>query len=166
MRILIVAGQKMSRLSNLYPISLSIGFTVALTLFTASGSWATAFEPPGSGAPTGTASGGSRSLSAVCRNPNPITKSKATLAPTLLTLRLSESNPTGMQIQVPATNASNLEFSLLDAQHRGLYQMTIPVKKTTVQLPELASKPRYWTIAMVCNESDRTEDLVIQGSMP
>jgi hypothetical protein len=162
----IVAGQKMLRLSSLYPLSLSIGFTVALTLLTSSGSWATAFEPPGSGAPTGTASGGSRSLSTICRNPNPITKSKNTPSPTLLTLQLPGSNSDAIQLQVPATNASNVEFSLFDAQHRGLYQMTIPAKKMTINLPELASKPRYWTIAMVCNESDRTEDLVIQGSMP
>ncbi len=84
----------------------------------------------------------------------------------MLTLQLSKSDRSAIQISVPATTAAKLELSLFNAQHQGIYQTIIPAEKATLILPNLSETPQRWTVAIICNESDRTEDFVLEGSVP
>jgi hypothetical protein len=65
-----------------------------------------------------------------------------------------------------------MEFSLFDEQMNGVYQMNFPVANRTglikIELPENApslvkDKPYYWTVALICNPNERTEDMVVGG---
>jgi hypothetical protein len=72
---------------------------------------------------------------------------------------------------MPQTTAQTAEFSLFDEQMNGIYQMSVPVSKAglvSIPLPDTApplakDKPYYWTVALACNPSDRTDDWVVGG---
>jgi hypothetical protein len=74
-------------------------------------------------------------------------------------------------VYIPQTTAQTAEFSLFDEQMNGIYQVSIPVPKAglvSIPLPDAVpvlakDKPYYWTVALACNPSDRTEDLVVGG---
>jgi hypothetical protein len=74
-------------------------------------------------------------------------------------------------VYIPQTTAQTAEFSLFDEQMNGIYQVSIPVVKAglvSISLPDAApalakDKPYYWTVALACNPSDRTEDWVVGG---
>lgn len=131
------------------------------------------FEPPpGRGAPSGgTAGGGSRPVTTAClSNPSAKSSSLTALAPGRH-LGLTQSDRPNFLVYIPQTTAQTAEFSVFDQQMNGIYQMSVPVSKAGLvslrlsdTAPPLAKdKPYYWTVALVCNPSDRTEDWVVGG---
>lgn len=131
------------------------------------------FEPPpGRDAPRGgTAGGGSRPAGGAClSNPSAKTSPLTALVPGR-NLGLTQSNRPNFLVYMPQTTAQTAEFSLFDEQMNGIYQMSVPVSKAglvSIRLPETApslvkDKPYYWTVALACNSSDRTEDWVVGG---
>jgi hypothetical protein len=65
-----------------------------------------------------------------------------------------------------------VEFSLFDEQMNGIYQVNLPLSQqaglVNIRLPETApalaqDKPYYWSVALICSPSDRTQDLVVGG---
>jgi hypothetical protein len=136
------------------------------------------FEPPPSeGTPVRTIGGGTRSGSNACRPPIPagalIVPHPEAPAP--------ESRPSqsvsrflggqasqSVLVYLPATGATQLEFSLFDRAGNGRYQTLIaaPAAAAVVDLPAPAPAPGdYWTVALVCNPRDRTQDWVISGAL-
>jgi hypothetical protein len=127
----------------------------------------TDFEPPPKrDAPRGgTAGGGSRIPQTNCLGGN-------------LTA-LSPSNQIGLTqverpkfwVNLPHSKAKIGEFSIFDAQMRGIYQTNILLPQPgllNLQIPSNApplakNRPYYWAFALVCNQSDRTEDIVVGG---
>jgi hypothetical protein len=125
------------------------------------------FEPPPTrDAPRGgTAGGGSRTPQKKCLDGN-------------LTA-LSPKNQIGLTklerpkfwVNLPHSPAKIGEFSIFDATMRGIYQTHIPLVQPGLlnleiptNAPSLAkNKPYYWTFALVCDPSDRTEDIVVGG---
>jgi Domain of Unknown Function (DUF928) len=72
-------------------------------------------------------------------------------------------------VYLPATQATQLELSLFDRTGNGLYQTLIdaPTGSTAIDLPITTQSPgNYWTLALVCNSRDRTQDWVISGIIP
>lgn len=131
------------------------------------------FEPPpGRDAPRGgTAGGGSRPVRTAClSNPSAKSSSLTALVPGRH-LGLTQSDRPNFLVYMPQTTAQTAEFSLFDEQMNGIYQMSVPVSKAGLisiglldTAPPLAKdKPYYWTVALVCNRSDRTEDWVVGG---
>jgi hypothetical protein len=64
------------------------------------------------------------------------------------------------------------ELSLFDAQGRGIYQTTVPISRSDTFMrfpfpadaPALsAQRPYYWTVALICNPNQRTDDWLIGG---
>jgi hypothetical protein len=86
-------------------------------------------------------------------------------------LGLTQSGRPNFLVYIPHTPAQTAEFSLFDEQMNGIYQMSVPVSKAglvSIRLPDTApplakDKPYYWTVALACNPSDRTEDWVVGG---
>jgi hypothetical protein len=86
-------------------------------------------------------------------------------------LGLTQSDRPNFFVYIPQTTAQTAEFSLFDEQMNGIYQMSVPVSKAglvSIRLPDTApslakDKPYYWTVALVCNLSDRTDDWVVGG---
>jgi Domain of Unknown Function (DUF928) len=74
-------------------------------------------------------------------------------------------------VNLPKSPAKIGEFSLFDAGMRGIYQTNIPLQQhglLNLQIPINVAplsknKPYYWTFALVCNQRDRTEDIVVGG---
>ncbi len=129
--------------------------------------------PPGRDAPRGgTAGGGTRPVGTAClSNPSAKSVSLTALGPGRH-LGLTQSDQPNFIVYVPQTTAQTAEFSLFDEQMNGIYQFSVPVSQqaglTSIRLPDTApplakDKPYYWTFALVCNASDRTEDLVVGG---
>lgn len=126
--------------------------------------------PPTSPAPTSTASGGNRPIQ-TCLN-------RFSNLPGLVALTSSHrigftrsSQPT-ILIYLPDHKAQLLEFSLFNAQKQGLYQTTLPTHNQSglIEFPFPSDAPTlvkgqnyYWTVAVVCNAHDRTEDQVVSG---
>jgi hypothetical protein len=133
----------------------------------------TIFEPPpGRNAPRGgTAGGGSRPVGGAClSNPSAKSSSLTALVPDHH-LGLTQAERPNFLVYMPQTTAQTAEFSLFDEQMNGIYQMSVPVSKAglvSIRLPDTApplakDKPYYWTVALACNPSDRTEDWVVGG---
>ena len=131
------------------------------------------FEPPpGRDAPRGgTAGGGSRPAGGACSSTlSAKSSSLAALVPGR-NLGLTQAEHPNFLVYIPQTTAQAAEFSLFDEQMNGIYQMSVPVSKAglvSIRLPDTApplvkDKPYYWTVALVCNPSDRTEDWVVGG---
>lgn len=132
------------------------------------------FEPPypGRGAPRGgTAAGGSRPVGKAClSNPSAKSASLTAVAPGN-NIGLSQSDRPNLFVYIPQTSAQTAEFSLFDEQMNGIYQVSIPVSQAgLVSIPLPGNAPSlaqdqlyYWTVALVCDPSDRTEDRVVGG---
>lgn len=133
---------------------------------------ANAFDPPpGQGTPKGTAGGGSRPVRPGCLVSPETGDSPQLLAPKNYLGLTSQTRPT-FWVYLPETQAKTIEFSLFDAQQKGIYQVQIPIVKsagfTAISLPKTApelslDQPYHWTIALVCNPKRRTEDWVTGG---
>lgn len=155
-------------------LSLSVILTPQMTTKVWAESNATAlFEPPpGRDAPRGgTAGGGSRPAGGAClSHPSAKSSSLTALVPGRH-LGLTQSDRPNFLAYIPQTTAQTAEFSLFDEQMNGIYQMSVPVSKAglvSIRLSDTApplakDKPYYWTVALVCNPSDRTEDWVVGG---
>jgi hypothetical protein len=131
------------------------------------------FEPPpGRDAPRGgTAGGGTRPVGRACLvNPSAKSGSLTALSPGHH-LGLTQRNRPNLIVYVPQTTAQMAEFSLFDQQMNGIYQVSIPITQTgliSIPFPDAApsltqNQPYYWTLALACNPTDRTEDLVVGG---
>jgi hypothetical protein len=131
------------------------------------------FEPPpGRDAPRGgTVGGGSRPVGGIClSNPSAKTSSLTALVPGRH-LGLTQSDHPNFLVYLPQTTAQAVEFSLFDEHMNGIYQMSVPVSQAglvSIRLPDTApplaqDKTYYWTVALACNPSDRTEDWVVGG---
>lgn len=132
------------------------------------------FEPPpGRGAPrTGTAGGGARPARNACMSNAAATADSLTALSPGSHLGLTQSDRPNLFIYLPKTTAQTAEISLFDEQMNGIYQVSVPVPQqgglVSIPLPDNApnlaqNKPYYWTFALVCNESDRTQDWVVGG---
>ncbi|AFZ03082.1 DUF928 domain-containing protein [Calothrix sp. PCC 6303] len=125
------------------------------------------FEPPPKkDAPKGgTAGGGSRTNQKKC-----LEGSLAALSPKNQ-IGLTQVQRPKFWVNLPNSQAKIGEFSLFDAQMRGIYQTNIPLQQPGLlnleiphNAPSLAKNtPYYWAFAVVCNQSDRTEDIVVGG---
>ena len=134
---------------------------------------AASFEPPpGRDAPRGgTVGGGSRPVGTACLSNRSATSGALTALSPGRHLGLTQAERPNFLVYLPQTTAQTVEFSLFDEQMNGIYQMSVPVSKAgvvSIRLPDTApalaqDKPYYWTVALVCNPSDRTEDLVVGG---
>jgi len=128
--------------------------------------------PPGRNAPHGgTVGGSSRPVQISCLS-NPSAKSSSLTAVVPGShIGLSQSDRPNLYVYIPATTAQTLEFSLFDQEMNGIYQVSVPVSQTglvRIGLPDTApslapDQPYYWTVALVCNPSDRMEDWVVGG---
>lgn len=131
------------------------------------------FEPPpGRDAPRGgTLGGGSRPVGTPClSNPSTTSEALTALSPGRH-LGLTQAERPNFLVYLPQTTAKTAELSLFDEQMNGIYQVSIPVVKAglvSIRLPDTApalakGKPYYWTFALACNASDRTDDWVVGG---
>lgn len=129
--------------------------------------------PPGQGSPNGTWGGGSR-LGATCQTqPGQPLSMPIALSPSRYVGQTSSPRPTFV-VYLPESTAQNLEFSLFDQDMRGLAQVVVPLsqKSGILELPlpsDVANlspnQTYYWTVALVCNPGDRTEDVVSRGQI-
>jgi Domain of Unknown Function (DUF928) len=123
------------------------------------------FEPPPTkDAPRGgTAGGGSRIPQKKC-----LDGSLTALSPKNQ-IGLTQVERPKFWVNLPHSKGKIGEFSVFDAQMRGIYQTNIPLLEPgllNLEIPTNApklskNKPYYWTFALVCNQSDRTEDIVV-----
>jgi Domain of Unknown Function (DUF928) len=153
-------------------VSSLVGCTLLLTGSMTNRALASTIEPPpGQGTPKSTAGGGSRISSQVaCRTSNRADQFVA-LSPGQQ-LALTTVDRPNFLIYLPQTKATALELSLFDHNRKGIYQTILPVPQTSglvrIQLPQTApslskNQPYAWSIALVCNPADRTEDWVVRG---
>lgn len=155
-------------------LSLSIVLTPYLTRHVwAESKVVASFEPPpGRDAPRdGTVGGGSRPVGIPClSNPSATSGALTALSPGRH-LGLTQAEHPNFLVYLPQTTAQMGELSLFDEQMNGIYQMSIPVAEVglvSIRLPDTApglakGKPYYWTFALACNATDRTEDWVVGG---
>jgi hypothetical protein len=103
-------------------------------------------------------------------NPSVSSSSLTAVAPGQ-NIGLSQSDRPNLFVYIPQTTAQTAEFSLFDEKMKGIYQVSVPVPQAglvSIPLPDTATplaqdQPYYWTVALVCNPSDRTEDQVVGG---
>jgi Domain of Unknown Function (DUF928) len=154
-------------------LSFSLGATLNFYLDTVPPVIAQSIEPPpGQGAPSGTVGGGSRTSTRFCvKASSPQAKKLKALIPQGQ-VGLTVSDRPHLWFYLPKTTAQTLELSLFDAQMNGLYQTTLSIDEWMglVNLPWPQTAPKlhrnqlyYWTIALVCNPRDRTDDWVVGG---
>ena len=156
-------------------LTLSVLVAPNLTSSVRSQNRPTSFEPPpGRDIPRGgTAGGGSRPVASACSpSKNAVRTTNLTALSPGRHLGLTQSLRPKFLVYVPQTSAQTMEFSLFDEKMNGVYQMNLPVSNRTglvsIDLPENApslvkDKPYYWTVALVCNPNERTEDMVVGG---
>jgi Domain of Unknown Function (DUF928) len=160
--------------STLYHISACLSLSAALAFYSGSHIKAVGQSiepPPGQGSPSGTAGGGSRTSTTLCvRSPKPTGRLMA-LSPKGQIALTSIDRP-DLWIYLPKTTAQMLELSVFDAEMNGIYQTLLPIQGEaglmSLRLPKEAPKlkpnqPYYWTVALVCNQNDRTADWVVGG---
>ena len=131
-----------------------------------------AFDPPpGQGTPKGTSGGGSRPIVPSCLVPSDSKATPILLAPKRYLGLTTQSHPT-FWVHLPATTAKTIEFSLFDRTRKGIYQVSLPTPSSAGLLaiplpktePGLSNDRSYnWTVALVCNPKQRTEDSVMGG---
>lgn len=158
---------------------LAISFISLLTAYPTVAN-AHAFDPPpGQGAPKGTSGGGSRPVTPSCLIPPDSIDLPILLAPKRYLGLTTQTHPT-FWVYLPTTTAKTIEFSLFDQNRKGIYQVSLPIPKSTaksttksiglmaIALPKTVpgltlDRPYHWTIALVCNPKRRTEDWVSGG---
>ena len=131
-----------------------------------------AFDPPpGQGTPKGTSGGGSRPVAPSCLVPSDSKATPILLAPKRYLGLTTQSHPT-FWVYLPATTAKTIEFSLFDRTRKGIYQVSLPIPSSAglleIPLPKMQpglsnDRPYNWTVALVCNAKQRTEDWVMGG---
>lgn len=129
-------------------------------------------EPPeGSPAPTATTSGGTRPIQTCLTSIPKVSQRLIVLNPSK-TIGFTRSDQPTLFVYIPRNEAHALEFSLFDERKRGLYQTTFSIQNQSglirVAFPSDApklvqGKNYYWTVAVICNIDDRTEDQIIGG---
>jgi hypothetical protein len=126
-------------------------------------------SPPGQGRPKGTAGGGSRPTPTTCLEEPTSGDTLVTMAPTQFVGLTSQASPT-VWVQIPRTRAKLLEFSLFTDQQDGVYQTNLPISSPGLlkialppQIALTTGKPYRWTVALVCNANQRTEDWIAEG---
>ena len=160
-------------------ISTGISLAVLLTTYwttkvRADSQIATDFDPPsGQDLPRdGTVGGGSRPVNIACLSNRAATLGTLTALSSRRHMGLTQSARPDFLVYKPQTTAQTAEFSLFDEQKNGIYQVNLPVAKqaglVSIHLPADApslekDKSYYWTLALVCNPTDRTEDWVVGG---
>jgi Domain of Unknown Function (DUF928) len=126
--------------------------------------------PPGEGTPVRTIGGSTRSGHGACRTqPAEGLPWGAPQGLMVEPVTAERRAPSAMWVYLPTTQATHLELSLFDRAGNGLYQtlMAVPSGPTTLDLPTTTHGPGdYWTLALVCNPRDRTQDWVISGPIP
>ncbi|MEW6498122.1 MAG: DUF928 domain-containing protein [Cyanobacteriota bacterium] len=158
--------------------SVFLSLSVVLAPYSTAKVWADSlvvagFEPPpGRDAPQGgTAGGGSRPVRTACLSNSSAKSSALTALTPGRHLGLTQSERPIFFVYLPQTTAQMGEFSLFDEHMNGIYQVSIPVSQAgliSIHLPDTVppltqDKPYYWTFALACNPSDRTEDGVVGG---
>jgi hypothetical protein len=141
----------------------AIAVISAAGILTTYASAAPIFDPPGSGEPTtGTANGGSRPTRNACA---PSTQLIAIAAPP--ESRFTATAQPTIWVYLPKTKAKTLEFSIFDAQQNGVYQTEIAIANRSglisIPLPPLTPQQHSWTVALVCNPEERTNDWIVSG---
>jgi hypothetical protein len=138
---------------------------------TSASSWlvSQSFNPPDRGAPERTAEGGTRG----CGTYQPGQKPLTALTPgDAMPLTLAE-HPT-LYWYVPTSGPQTLEFELVEGENEenvvyqakiqipqgGIISHSLPVNDTTTLDP---GKSYHWYLKMVCDASDRTGDIVVDG---
>jgi Domain of Unknown Function (DUF928) len=85
---------------------------------------------------------------------------------------LSHSERPTFFVYLPKTTAQTAEFSLFDAQMKGIYQVIIPIENKVgligITIPKTApalvkNQSYHWSLALAYNPNDRTEDWVVGG---
>ncbi|MCU0549600.1 MAG: DUF928 domain-containing protein [Leptolyngbya sp. Prado105] len=127
--------------------------------------------PPNSPAPVSTTSGGTRPSQACLKSIPKTTQRLIALNPDQAISFTQSERPT-LFVYLPRNEARYLELSLFNDQQQGLYQTTLSTQNQSgligLLLPSDApklvkGKNYYWTVAVVCNVNDRTEDQIIGG---
>ncbi len=148
--------------------SLILPIVLAASVFSIPSPATAAFDPPPDrGAPAGTAGGGSRSVGQNCLQDPQSLESFIALSPQNF-VGLTASEQPELWVYVPPTVAKTLEFSLFDDQQNGVYQANIAVPHAglvKLPLPETVKlepqKFYYWTAALACDTTHRTDDWVV-----
>jgi len=127
------------------------------------------FVPPPGGAPRKTIGAGTRTDESACLGSSTATPGEITLFSPSSYIGLTTSDRPTFLFQLPPTKAKTLELSLFDEKMQSLYQTIVPAVNSpsgiiALKLPETApslqsKKIYYWAVAIICNPSDRTEDL-------
>ena len=153
-------------------ITHTVLFVSLSTLFIAPIARGDAFDPPpGQGTPKGTSGGGSRPIAPSCLVPSDSKATPILLAPKRYLGLTTQSHPT-FWVHLPVTTAKTIEFSLFDRTRKGIYQVILPIPSSAGLLeiplpktePGLSNDRSYnWTVALVCNPKQRTEDWVMGG---
>jgi len=138
-----------------------------ITNYSAKASLAQMIEPPPEQpAPQSTTSGGSRPIARTCLK-YPKQSAPFTAIASLRSVGLTPHEHPSVWVYVPPTDAKMLEFSLFDQNRQGIYQISIAIENQTgfipISLPSSApalnqNQPYYWTVALVCDAEQRTDD--------
>jgi hypothetical protein len=143
---------------------------------------AAAITPPRKGKPSGTKGGGSRPTENACFRSAALRQTTPTALAALSPISYSAENPVGrtsrdrpiFTVYTPTTIAQHIEFSLLDDQGNGIFQTTFPVPRQSrfLRIPLPATVPPLkigstyqWSVVLICNPRDRTEDWVTQSTI-
>jgi hypothetical protein len=127
--------------------------------------------PPTSPAPSSTTSGGTRPAQACLKSTLKVPQRLIALNASKV-IGFTQSDRPTLSIYIPRNTAQFLELSLFDEQKQGLYQTTLSIQNQSglIGLPLPNDAPKlvkgknyYWTVAVVCNINDRTEDQIIGG---
>ncbi|HLO47934.1 MAG TPA: DUF928 domain-containing protein [Kamptonema sp.] len=158
------------KLSNSSLSVVAVSLVVGLVLLPLSPAQSVTFEPKGS--PEKTAGGASRGGS--CLESSEVKASQQSLAalvPATDGELTADAYPT-IFVNVPQSQPLNAEFTFWDENSMAIYQTTVPLTGTpgiiSFKLPNsagpLAIGKRYkWTVALSCDDNDRTGDVVVQG---
>lgn len=148
--------------------SLTVPIVLVVSLFTAHAPVTAAFDPPpDQGSPAGTAGGGSRSVGQNCLQDPQSLETFVALSPQNF-VGLTASEQPSFWVYVPPTVAKSLEFSLFEDGQTGVYQANVAITQAgfvKLTLPATTKlEPRksyYWTAALVCDTTHRTNDWVV-----
>lgn len=127
--------------------------------------------PPEQPAPQSTTSGGSRPIVGTCLK-YPKQSPPFTAIASLRSVGFTPHDRPTVWVYIPPTDAKMLEFSLFDQNRQGIYQIPIAIENQTgfipISLPSSApalnqNQPYYWTVALVCDAEQRTNDWITGG---
>lgn len=157
--------------ASLCKASLFVAIATTSTNCLTTSAWAQLIEPPPDlPAPQSTTGGSTRPIEPTClRQPK---QSAFTALASLNSVGLTLHERPTVWVYVPPTYAKTLEFSLFDQNRKGIYQTLIEINDRTgyvpITLPSSApalnqNQPYYWTVALVCDNQERTNDWITGG---